>query len=155
MKIAISATGKEFSSVVDPQFGRAPYLIVIESDTGAIVEVIDNREASEATQGAGIKAAGRIAEAGAKAILTGIVGPKAAAICEKAGIEMINGIHGTVAEAIEQFRATGEIPRDREDSAGQTTAGKSVACKTGKGRGLQGQGQGKKGCGCRTRRGGT
>jgi predicted Fe-Mo cluster-binding NifX family protein len=154
MKIAVSATGKELSSAVDPQFGRAPYLLIIESDTGAIIEAIDNREANEAAQGAGIKAAGRIAEAGAKAILTGIVGPKAAAVCKKAGIDMINGIRGTVAEAIEKFPATGAVSRAQE-GPGQRSVGKSVACATGKRRGQQGQGQGKKGCGCRARRGGA
>ncbi len=81
MKIAVSATGPERTSQVDPRFGRAPYLLIVETDNGELVQVIDNRAAAEAAQGAGINAASRIAEAGAQAILTGMVGPKAAAVC--------------------------------------------------------------------------
>ncbi|MFH7319133.1 NifB/NifX family molybdenum-iron cluster-binding protein [Desulfurivibrio sp. D14AmB] len=106
MKVAVSSTGKELTSPVDPRFGRADYLLLIETTTGEVVEVIDNRETAAQAQGAGIAAAGRLAEAGARAILTGVVGPKAAQVCERAGIAMVNGASGTVAEAIAKFNAT-------------------------------------------------
>ena len=150
MKIAISATGKDLSSAVDPRFGRASYLLIVDPDTNTIVEAIDNQAASEASQGAGIKAASLIAEAGAKAILTGFVGPKAAVVCEKAGIAMLNGIEGTVAEAIEHFRTEQEASRPRKAAPQRPDAQTAGPCKQGKGKRL-GMGKG----GCRTRQGGA
>lgn len=157
MKIAISATGKNLSSAVDPRFGRAAYLLIVDPDTKTIVEAIDNQAANEAAQGAGIKAATLIADAGAETVLTGVVGPKAAAVCEKAGITMLNGITGTVAEAIEQFRAgRQEASPPRQAAPRQTGAQPAGPCGQGKGKGLgrrQSRGCGKGGC--RTRRGGA
>jgi len=106
MKVAVSSTGTELTSTVDPRFGRAAYFLLIETETGEVVEVIDNRETAAQAQGAGIAAASRLAEAGARAILTGVVGPKAAQVCERAGIAMVNGVSGTVAEAIAKFKAS-------------------------------------------------
>jgi predicted Fe-Mo cluster-binding NifX family protein len=152
MKIAVSATGKDLSSTVDPRFGRAAYLLIVDPDTKTIVEAIDNQAAGEAAQGAGIKAAGLIADAGAAAVLTGVVGPKAAAVCEKAGIAMLNNITGTVAEAIDQFRAGQAAPPPRPLSPPQTGSQTSTPCRQKKGKGLgRGCGTG----GCRSRRGGT
>lgn len=154
MKIAISATGKDLTAAVDPRFGRAAYLLIVDPDTKTIVEAIDNQAASEAAQGAGIKAATLIADAGAKAVLTGVVGPKAAAVCEKAGIAMLNGIKGTVAEAIEQFVAGQQTSPPRKSAPQQTDSQPAIPCRQAKNKG-QGRGQkGGKGV-CRTRRGGA
>ncbi|MHB1183276.1 MAG: NifB/NifX family molybdenum-iron cluster-binding protein [Desulfobulbia bacterium] len=151
MKIAISATGKDLSSTVDPRFGRAAYLLIVDSDTKTIIEAIDNQAAGEAAQGAGIKAAGLIADAGAGAVLTGVVGPKAAAVCEKAGITMLNNITGTVAEAIDQFRAGEDAPAPGTPSPPRTGSHPAIPCRQKKGKGLgRGCGTG----GCRARRGG-
>ncbi len=154
MKIAISATGKELSSTVDPRFGRAAYLLIIDPDTKTIIKAIDNQAAGEAAQGAGIKAAGLIADAGAKAVLTGVVGPKAAAVCEKAGIAMLNNITGTVAEAIDQFRAGQDAPAPRTPSPPQTGSPSKTPCRQKKGKGL-GRGKGGGMGGCRAKRGGA
>ncbi|MEW6594030.1 MAG: NifB/NifX family molybdenum-iron cluster-binding protein [Thermodesulfobacteriota bacterium] len=150
MKIAVSSTGKELSSQVDPRFGRAAYLLIIDSDSGAITEVIDNSAAGAMAQGAGISAASRIAEAGAKAILTGVVGPKAAVVCEKAGIAMINEASGTVAEAVNKFiggalSQTETPPRTASSPspAGQGRGGGRCRAAGGTGRG-QGQGSGRR-----------
>ena len=154
MKIAISATGKDLSSTVDPRFGRAAYLLIVDPDTKTIVEAIDNQAAGEAAQGAGIKAAGLIADAGAAAVLTGVVGPKAAAVCEKAGIAMLNNITGTVAEAIDQFRAGQDAPALGTPSPPQTGSQPPTPCRQKKGKGL-GRGRGCGTGGCRAKRGGA
>ena len=155
MKIAISATGKDLSSAVDPRFGRASYLLIVDPDTKTIVEAINNQAAGEAPQGAGIKAATLIADAGAEAVLTGVVGPKAATVCEKAGITMLNGIEGTVAEAIEQFRAGQEGSPSRKAAPQKTASQPTTPCRLGKGNMSQGRGRGCGKGGCRTRRGGA
>ena len=71
MKIIISSSGPDLDSAVNPRFGRAPYLLVIDSSTGELIESIDNSAGLQATQGAGIKAAAMAAERGVEAILTG------------------------------------------------------------------------------------
>ncbi len=152
MKIAVSSTGKEIDSKVDPRFGRADYLVIVETASGAIVQVIDNLEARNAAQGAGINAASRIAEAGAQAILTGRVGPKAADVCEKAGIEMVNDVSGTVDDAVQQYIKTHpskELPVEK--SADSQLPSQNVNQGSGRGQGqgcgLGRGGRGKGGCG--------
>lgn len=156
MKIAVSATGKDMDSIVDQRFGRAEYLLIVETDTNSLVEVIDNQAAKAAEHGAGIGAASRIAEAGAKAILTGHVGPKAAAVCEKAGIAMVNGAQGTVQEAVRTYVQKKNDPELTAaacptDMTSQGSGGRGMG--QGMGRGM-GQGKGLGGrrrsgqCGC-------
>jgi len=77
MKIVVSATGMDLDSPVDPRFGRAACLLIVDSDTGILIEAIDNSQGRDAAQGAGISRAALVADQGVKAILTGRVGPKA------------------------------------------------------------------------------
>lgn len=150
MKIVISATGAGLEANVDPRFGRAAFLLVIDSETGALLEAIDNSEGRDAAQGAGIRAAALVADKGVQAILTGRVGPKAMPVVEKAGIQVVSDVSGTVQEALEEFRkgalassATGS------SSAGQGRGAGGCGCGRGKGGGQgrgQGQGRGKGQC---------
>ena len=133
MKVAVSSTGKELQSAVDPRFGRAAYLVVVETDTMSVAQVIDNSQAVSMAHGAGINAASRIAEAGVQAVLSGVIGPKAAAVCEKAGISMINGASGTVREAVEQFVSEYEIEPGARSA--QTTTTQPSRPRLGVGRG--------------------
>jgi len=55
MEIAITATGKDISSNVDPRFGRAKYFIVVDTDTNESA-AHDNAQNLNAAQGAGIQA---------------------------------------------------------------------------------------------------
>ncbi len=107
MKVAVSATGPGLDSTVDPRFGRADYFVVVESGTGEIAGVIDNRSARNAAHGAGINAATLVAESGATVVLTGQVGPKAYAVLEAAGIRIVSGAAGTVREAVQRFASGG------------------------------------------------
>ncbi len=116
MKIAISATGKDLNSAVDPRFGRADYLIIADTESGGIVQIIDNLAAKDASQGAGINAASRIAESGAQAVLTGRMGPKSGAVCEKAGIAIVNNVSGSVQDAINNYGRTTSTPQSQFQS---------------------------------------
>ena len=148
MKIAISSTGKEIDSKVDPRFGRADYLVIVETASGAVVQVIDNLDARNAAQGAGINAASRIAEAGAQAILTGRVGPKAADVCKKAGIEMVNDVSGTVDDAVQQYikmHPSKALPGEK--SVDSQLPAQNVNQGSGRGQGQGGSGRGRGKCG--------
>jgi predicted Fe-Mo cluster-binding NifX family protein len=108
MRIAITATGKDVSSEVDPRFGRAKYFVVVDTDTNAAT-AHDNAQNLNAAQGAGIQAGETVSRLGAQAVITGNVGPKAFRILNAAGIKVYLSGAGTVADAIRKFKA-GELP---------------------------------------------
>jgi len=149
MKIAISATGKDLSSAIDPRFGRAGYFVIVDTETGNIVNVIDNLAAQGAFQGAGINAATLVAESGAQAVLTGQVGPKAFEVLHASGIKVISNVDGTVGEAVERYRK-GEIPSPDEGPGVEVFFGKTYGMPFGgrgmgggcRGRGIAGGGRG-------------
>ncbi len=110
MKIAVSSSGTDLNSPVDPRFGRAQYFVIVDSDSRQVVNVVDNTSAQNAAHGAGINAATNVAQAGAKVVLTGQMGPKAFAVLNAANIEVISNAGGTVAQAVEQFLSGGLKP---------------------------------------------
>ncbi|MCP4659167.1 MAG: DUF134 domain-containing protein, partial [bacterium] len=55
MKIAITSQGPELSSPLDPRFGRARYVLVVDRSSGE-VEVVDNAANAQTPQGAGLAA---------------------------------------------------------------------------------------------------
>ena len=84
MKIAITSTGKNLDSLMDPRFGRAPYIVIASSD-GDLLEVIDNAVNVNAMRGAGIQAAKSLADRGVDVLLTGHCGPNAFTALQAAG----------------------------------------------------------------------
>ena len=106
MRIVVTSTGSALESAVDPRFGRAANFILIDGRTGEH-ESVENR-ATDASQGAGIGAARRVAELGAEYVLTGHCGPKAFRTLTAAGVKVIVGVAGTVSEAYERF-LSGEL----------------------------------------------
>jgi predicted Fe-Mo cluster-binding NifX family protein len=107
MKIAITATGSELTSALDPRFGRAQYFMVVDTDTNASM-AHDNAQNLNAAQGAGIQAGETVARLGAEAVITGNVGPKAFRILNAAGIKVYLAGEGTVSDAVRRFKA-GEL----------------------------------------------
>lgn len=102
MKIAVTSTGKDLDSHVEPRFGRCPYFIIVDLESMQF-EAIRN-SASDSVGGAGIQAAQIIASKGAKVLITGNVGPNAFRALSAAGIQVINGAYGTVKEVIEKYK---------------------------------------------------
>ena len=103
MKIAITSTGKTLDSQVDPRFGRAAYFLIVDTDSGKF-EALEN-DAVSAGGGAGVSAAKTVADAGAKAVLTGNCGPNAERTLSAAGIKLYTALTGTAAQALELFRS--------------------------------------------------
>lgn len=104
MNVAITAQGTELNAAVDPRFGRAPYFLLVDLETGQFT-VHDNVQNVNAPQGAGIQSAQTVARLGTQAVVTGNVGPKAFKTLQAAGIPVYLGATGTVAEAVEAYRA--------------------------------------------------
>jgi len=104
MKLVVTSQGPSMQSAVDPRFGRAAFLAVIDTDTGAF-SALGNSVNANAAQGAGIQAGKRVVELGCDALLTGHIGPKAFATLKADQVAIYTGAAGTVAEAVEQFKA--------------------------------------------------
>ena len=104
MKVAITAKGLNLSAPVDPRFGRAPYILIFDTDTLSC-EVLDNSTNVNALKGAGIQAATMIADRGAQVLLTGYCGPNAFRTLEAAGTRVVTDVSGTVREALETFKS--------------------------------------------------
>jgi predicted Fe-Mo cluster-binding NifX family protein len=103
MKVAVSATGGEPESAVDPRFGRAKYFIFFDTETGEH-SAHDNATASNAASGAGIASAQAVLDAGAEVVLTGRCGPKAARTLDQGGVRVVEGVTGTASDAVEKMK---------------------------------------------------
>jgi len=99
MIIAVSAQGKDLSSLVDPRFGRARYFLVVNTDDETF-SVHDNAQNLSLPQGAGIQAGQTVVNLGVAAVVTGHVGPKAFNILRAGKVAVYVGASGTVREAI-------------------------------------------------------
>ena len=102
MKIAITSQGRELDSQIDPRFGRAAYILIVDT-TDSGVEIIDNSANLNAFKGAGIQAAATISRSGADVLLTGYCGPNAFKTLQTAGVKVVNDVTGTVKEAVDTF----------------------------------------------------
>ncbi len=103
MKIAVTSQGTSLDAEIDPRFGRAAYILIVDTDTLAF-EVVDNSINVNAFKGAGIKAATTVFEKGAKVLLTGYCGPKAFQTFEAVGVKVVSDIAGTVEEVVMNFK---------------------------------------------------
>jgi predicted Fe-Mo cluster-binding NifX family protein len=104
VRVAITAAGPDLASRVDQRFGRARYLLVVDTpDT--VVAAVDNKAGMDATQGAGVQAAQHVIDNNASILITGHCGPKAFRALKAGGVHVYLAPDGTVGETIEAFRA--------------------------------------------------
>ncbi|NLD37211.1 MAG: dinitrogenase iron-molybdenum cofactor biosynthesis protein [Desulfatiglans sp.] len=108
MKIAITSQGKDLDSQVDPRFGRAAYIIVVDSDNLEF-QVIDNDANVNAMKGAGIQAASNVVNSGAQVLLTGHCGPNAFKALQAGKVKVANDATGAVKEAVKAY-LDGKLP---------------------------------------------
>jgi len=102
MKIAVTSTGGNLDSQIDPRFGRCQYFIIVNPETMEF-EVVQNPNI-QAGGGAGIATAQMIAQKGVNTVITGNVGPNAFQTLSAAGIKIIVGASGTVRDVIEKYK---------------------------------------------------
>ena len=100
MKIAITSQGQDLDSQVDPRFGRAAYILIVDTVHDG-VEVLDNSENIKAFKGAGIQAAAMVSKKGAEVLLTGYCGPNAYKTLQAAGVKVANDVSGKVKDAVD------------------------------------------------------
>ncbi|PIE74799.1 MAG: dinitrogenase iron-molybdenum cofactor biosynthesis protein [Deltaproteobacteria bacterium] len=120
MKIAITSKGTDLDSEVDPRFGRASYIIIVDTDS-LDFEILDNNENKNAFKGAGIKAASMISEKGVSALLTGYCGPNAFTTLQAAEINVANDVSGIVRDAVAAFNKGEYKYSENPNAEGQWT----------------------------------
>ena len=108
MKIAVTSAGTDLDSNVDPRFGRAKYILIVDSES-LDFEVLDNTENVNALKGAGIQAASMINEKGAEVLLTGFCGPNAFKTLNAAKIGVANDASGSIRQAVNAY-LDGKLP---------------------------------------------
>jgi len=108
VKIAVTSTGTALDSEVDPRFGRAPYIVVVDSETFEF-DVLDNQENVNALKGAGIQAARMVSDKGAAVLLTGHCGPNAFKALKAAHVTVANDASGTIRDAVKAY-LEGKLP---------------------------------------------
>ncbi|NLO04074.1 MAG: dinitrogenase iron-molybdenum cofactor biosynthesis protein [Bacteroidales bacterium] len=87
MNIVITASGNSLESKFDMRFGRCTWFCVYNS-VDKTTEFFEN-ENKNINGGAGTKSAAKVAELGAKRVISGDFGPKAKSLLEKFNIQMI------------------------------------------------------------------
>ena len=102
MLVAISSKGNSIESAMDQRIGRAEYFIIADTDTMEF-EVLENT-ATVSGGGAGISASQLLIDKGAKAVITGHVGPNAMSVLEAANLEIYRGLSASVRENLEKFK---------------------------------------------------
>jgi len=112
MKIAVTSTGIDLDAQVDPRFGRAVYILIVDSETFAF-EIVDNKENVNALKGAGIQAAIMISDKKAEVLLTGFCGPNAFKALKAAKIGVANNAEGSVKNAVKAY-LDGKLPLSDE-----------------------------------------
>jgi predicted Fe-Mo cluster-binding NifX family protein len=151
MKVAVSSSGKDLNSQVDPRFGRCAYFLIVETDDMSF-EVFDN-ESGALGGGAGIQSAQFVASKGAKAVITGSCGPNAVSTLDAAGIQIFLGSTGTVKEVLNNFKSGNLTPaktpnvQDHNGLAGGTGDNRIMGMGRGRGMGGGGRGRGGRGVG--------
>ena len=103
----ITAAGEDLDSPVDTRFGRAPYFILYDLETGEF-QAIPN-QAANAGGGAGTQAAQAVISMGADTVVSGNIGPNAFQVLSAAGIRMLQATQRTVKDTIEALKK-GELP---------------------------------------------
>jgi predicted Fe-Mo cluster-binding NifX family protein len=134
MKIAVTAIGSSMDAQIEARFGRAPYYIIIDTDTMEY-ETIENPNVS-AGGGAGIQSAQLIAGRDVKFLLTGNCGPNAFNVFGAAGVQIIVGVTGTVLQAVEQFKSGNLTPTAQPNVESYFGMGGGMTRDTGTGRGM-------------------
>jgi predicted Fe-Mo cluster-binding NifX family protein len=105
MKVAVTTSGNDLSSPVDPHFGRCPQYLVVDTETMEF-KVVPNTAVGSA-HGAGIAAAQLVASMGVKVVLTGNVGPNAYSALSASGVKIVTGVSGAVGDAVKRFSSGG------------------------------------------------
>ena len=114
VKICVSSAGKTLESEIDSRFGRSEYFLIVNVGNQEILDFKSIKNIGPAQgSGAGISAAEQIGELGVKVLITGDVGPKAAAVIKQLEIKVIKK-SGVCRAAISEYINNPQIKNDAD-----------------------------------------
>ncbi len=117
MKIAIPTVGNTPTAMIDARFGRAPWFLLFDTETGAW-QAVENTPNLQAVQGAGIQSSETLVREGVSAVLAPHCGPKAFRVLQAAGVTVYLGASGTAEDALAAYHAGTLQPAASADVAG-------------------------------------
>jgi predicted Fe-Mo cluster-binding NifX family protein len=117
MKIAVTSQGDTLDSQLDPRFGRAAYILVVDTETLEF-EAFDNNENKNSFKGAGIQAAAMVCDKDAQVLLTGFCGPNAFKTLDAAGIKVVNDQTGRIIDVVQKFKQGNIVYADSANKDG-------------------------------------
>ncbi|MCP4666789.1 MAG: dinitrogenase iron-molybdenum cofactor biosynthesis protein [Deltaproteobacteria bacterium] len=142
MKIAVSSSGEDLNSQIDPRFGRCARFLIVETDDMSF-EVFNNENIA-LVGGAGIQSARFVVDRGVQAVITGNCGPKAVRTLSAADVELHTGQSGTIKEAIERYRKGELQPTNEPNVSDHYGMGETGTLRSPQGPGLgRGMGMGR------------
>ncbi len=102
MRIAVTTEGNDLDAQIDSRFGRASKFLIVDTETMRF-DVIANTQSLDLAQGAGIQSAQNVLVHKPEVVLTGNCGPKAFRVLNAAGIKVVIGVKGKIADAIHDY----------------------------------------------------
>lgn len=103
MKLAVTSQGNRLDSPLEPRFGRAAYILIVDTKT-LEYEVIDNKKNKNCFKDAGIQSAAMVSTHGAEVLLTGFCGSKAFETLEASGVKVVNDQSGRIINVVQTFK---------------------------------------------------
>lgn len=131
MRIVVSAQGETLEAAASPVFGRCPNYIFVDTET-MVFETVPNPAMAQGG-GAGIQAAQFVVNRGAKAVLTGNLGPNAFGVLRAAAVPSYLVPEGTVRQAVEAFEAGKLQPMAGANVATHAGMGSAMGRRMGRG----------------------
>ena len=138
MKVAISSTGMDLDTEIDPRFGRCAYFLFVDPDDMTF-EAFEN-ESMSLGGGAGIQSGQFIASKGAQVVITGSIGPNASRTLNAAGVDVIVGVSGSIREAFDRYKRGELSPANQPNVPDHYGMGMGRGMGPGMGRGMGMQG---------------
>ena len=145
MKIAISSTGNNLDSNLDPRFGRCAYFLIVDP-ADMDYEVFNNQGAAQ-SRGAGIKAVNFLAGQNVGAVITGHASLNVFKTLASAGIEIFEEQQGTIKEVVARYKSGGLKPATQSAVNAYFETGVGVRCGDPGGKGKVSGGRGMRHCG--------
>jgi predicted Fe-Mo cluster-binding NifX family protein len=102
VKIAVSSTGAELASLVDPRFGRCRYYMIIDPQSYEF-EAVENTGSRMQWVTRGTATGNLVAGHKVGAVITGHIGRKATGILKEAHVRIYTGAKGTVKQVVDKF----------------------------------------------------
>ena len=142
MKIAISSSGNNLDSALDPRFGRCAYFLIVDP-ADMRYDVLINQGAAQ-SRGAGIKAANFLAAKNVDVVITGHASLNVFQTLASAGIEIFLEQQGKIKEVVALYKSNGLKPATQsavnayfEMGVGAKCGGQGGQRKASGGRGMQ------------------